>query len=69
MKDESITEELAGLARVQRKVEEEAEVGAHVRNKIELVEKGSIPRTAVKSRKVVDLRDVCAKDQKAKAKS
>jgi phenylacetate-CoA ligase len=37
-----------------------------VRSKIELVEKGSIPRTAGKSRKVVDLRDVYAKDEKAK---
>ena len=32
----------------------------------ELVEKGSIPRTAGKSRKVVDLRDVYSKDEKTK---
>jgi hypothetical protein len=33
------------------------------------VEKGSIPRTAGKSKKVVDLRDVYAKDERAKGKS
>jgi phenylacetate-CoA ligase len=38
----------------------------NVRSKIELVEMGSIPRTAGKSKKVVDLRDVYAKDEKAK---
>jgi hypothetical protein len=33
------------------------------------VEKGTIPRTAGKSRKVIDKRDVYAKDEKMKAKS
>jgi phenylacetate-CoA ligase len=40
-----------------------------VRSKIELVEKGSIPRTAGKSKKVVDLRDVYAKNELTKKKN
>ncbi len=69
MKDEAFTGELADLGRVQRKVEDKLKSVLNVRSKIELVEKGTIPRTAGKSRKVVDLRDVYAKDQKVKAKS
>ena len=67
--DEAFTGELADLGRVQRKVEEKLKSVLNVRSKIELVEKGTIPRTAGKARKVVDLRDVYSKDQKAKAKS
>ncbi len=66
LKDEAFTGELSDLARVQKKTEEKLKAVLNVRSKIELVEKGSIPRTAGKSRKVVDLRDVYARDEKAK---
>lgn len=66
LKDEAFTGELSDLARIQKKTEEKLKSVLNVRSKIELVEKGSIPRTAGKSRKVVDLRDVYSKDQKAK---
>jgi len=66
LKDEAFTGELSDLARVQKKTEEKLKAVLNVRSKIELVEKGSIPRTAGKSKKVVDLRDVYAKDEKAK---
>jgi len=68
MKDEAFTGELQDLARLQRRVEDKLKSVLNVRSKIELVEKGSIPRTAGKSRKVVDLRDVYAKDERATAK-
>jgi len=68
MKDEAFTGELQDLAKIQKKAEEKLKSVLNVRSKIELVEKGSIPRTAGKSRKVVDLRDVYAKDDKAGAK-
>jgi len=38
-----------------------------IRSKIELVEKGAIPRTAGKSKKVVDLRDVYSQKDKPKS--
>jgi phenylacetate-CoA ligase len=66
LKDEAFTGELSDLARIQKKTEEKLKSVLNVRSKIELVEKGSIPRTAGKSRKVVDLRDVYARDDKAK---
>jgi phenylacetate-CoA ligase len=66
LKDEAFTGELSDLARVRKKTEEKLKAVLNVRSKIELVEKGSIPRTAGKSKKVVDLRDVYAKDEKAK---
>ena len=69
LKDEAFTGELTDLARIQKKTEEKIKSVLNVRSKIELVEKGSIPRTAGKSKKVVDLRDVYAKDEKAKKKS
>ena len=69
LKDEAFTGELSDLARIQKKTEEKIKSVLNVRSKIELVEKGSIPRTAGKSKKVVDLRDVYAKDEKAKKKS
>ena len=68
LKDEAFTGELTDLARIQKKTEEKIKSVLNVRSKIELVEKGSIPRTAGKSKKVVDLRDVYAKDEKAKKK-
>jgi len=66
LKDEAFTGELTDLAKIQKKTEGKLKSVLNVRSKIELVEKGSIPRTAGKSRKVVDLRDVYAKDEKAK---
>lgn len=66
LKDEAFTGELSDLARIQKRTEEKLKSVLNVRSKIELVEKGSIPRTAGKSKKVVDLRDVYAKDEKAK---
>lgn len=69
LKDEAFTGELTDLARIQKKTEEKIKSVLNVRSKIELVEKGSIPRTAGKSKKVVDLRDVYAKDENAKKKS
>lgn len=69
MRDEAFTGELADLSRVQRRVEEKLKSVLNVRSKIELVEKGSLPRTAGKSKKIVDKRDVYAKDKRAKAGS
>jgi phenylacetate-CoA ligase len=68
LKDEAFTGELEDLGRIRKKVEEKLKSVLNVRSKIELVEKGSIPRTAGKSKKVVDLRDVYSKDEKAKAR-
>jgi phenylacetate-CoA ligase len=64
LKDEAFTGELSDLARIRKKTEDKLKSVLNVRSKIELVEKGSIARTAGKSRKVVDLRDVYAKDEK-----
>lgn len=58
MKDEAFTGELADLARLQKKVEERLKAVLNIRSKVELVEKGTIPRTAGKSKKVVDLRKI-----------
>jgi len=69
MKDEAFTGELQDLSRMQRKVEERLKSVLNVRSKIDLVEKGTIPRTAGKSKKIVDRRDVYAKDERAKAGS
>jgi phenylacetate-CoA ligase len=69
MKDEAFTGELSDLAKIQKRVEDKLKSVLNVRSKIELMEKGSIPRTTGKSKKVVDLRDVYSKDEKAKAKS
>ena len=66
LKDEAFTGELSDLARIQKKTEERLKSVLNVRSKIELVEKGSIPRTAGKSKKVVDRRDVYSKDEKPK---
>jgi phenylacetate-CoA ligase len=66
LKDEAFTGELSDLARIQKKTEEKLKSVLNVRSKIELVEKGSIPRTAGKSKKVVDRRDVYSRDEKEK---
>ena len=69
LRDEAFTGEIQDLSHIQRKVENKLKSVLNVRSKIELVEKGSIPRTAGKSKKVVDLRDTYAKDEKAAVKS
>jgi phenylacetate-CoA ligase len=56
--DEAFTGELGDLARVQKKVEERLKAVLNLRSRIELVEKGSIPRTSGKAQKIVDLRKI-----------
>ena len=58
LKDEAFTGELGDLTKVQKKVEEKLKAVLNLRSRIELVEKGSIPRTAGKSQKIVDLRKI-----------
>ncbi len=67
IKDEAFTGELADLARVQNRVEARLKSVLSIRSRIELVEKGAIPRTAGKSKKVVDLRDVYSQKDKPKS--
>jgi phenylacetate-CoA ligase len=69
MKDEAFTGKLADLTGLQKKVEHRLKSVLNIRSNIELVEKGCIPRTAGKSKKVIDLRDTYAKDEKVTAKS
>ncbi len=69
LKDEAFTGEIQDLAHIQKKVESKLKSVLNIRSKVELVEKGSIPRTAGKSKKVVDLRDTYTKDEKAAIKS
>lgn len=56
--DEAFTGELEDLARIQKKVVSKLKSVMKVRSKIELVEKGTLPRTAGKAKKVVDLREI-----------
>ncbi|MHC1594109.1 MAG: phenylacetate--CoA ligase family protein [Methanotrichaceae archaeon] len=56
--DEAFTGELEDLARIQKKVVSKLKSVMKVRSKIELVEKGTIPRTAGKAKKVVDMREI-----------
>ncbi|HWQ19327.1 MAG TPA: phenylacetate--CoA ligase [Methanotrichaceae archaeon] len=58
LKDEAFTGELGDLSKTQKKVEERLKAILNLRCKIDLVEKGSIPRTSGKAKKVVDLRQV-----------
>ncbi len=58
MSDSAFTGELKDLAKIQKKVEAELKSVMKIRSRIELVEKGSLPRTEGKSKKVVDLRDI-----------
>lgn len=58
LKDEAFTGELVDLTRTRKKVEDKLKSVLNVRSAIELVEKGTIPRTAGKSRKVVDKRSI-----------
>ncbi|MDF0590419.1 phenylacetate--CoA ligase family protein [Candidatus Methanocrinis natronophilus] len=58
VRDIAFTGELADLARLQKKVEGELKSVMKIRSKVELVEKGSLPRTQGKSKKIVDLREI-----------
>lgn len=58
MKDAAFTGELSDLSNVQKRVEDRLKSVLNIRSKIELVEKGSIPRTAGKSKKVIDKRQI-----------
>jgi phenylacetate-CoA ligase len=58
MSDSAFTGELSDLAKLQKKVENELKSVMKIRSRIELVEKGSLPRTEGKSKKIVDLRDI-----------
>jgi len=58
VKDEAFTGKLEDLSRMQMKVEARLKAVLNVRSKVELVEKGTIPRTAGKSQKIVDLRQI-----------
>lgn len=58
MSDAAFTGELSDLAKLQRKVENDLKSVMKIRSKIELVEKGSLPRTEGKSKKIVDLREL-----------
>ena len=57
LSDNSFTGDLKNLADIRKKVEGKLKSVMNIRSKIELVEKGSLPRTAGKARKVVDLRE------------
>ncbi|MCJ7445719.1 MAG: phenylacetate--CoA ligase [Methanotrichaceae archaeon] len=61
LKDEVFTGELQDLAKIQRNVENKLKSILNIRSRIELVEKGTIPRTVGKSQKIIDKRDVYAK--------
>lgn len=56
--DEAFTGELEDLAGIQKKVVSKLKSVMKVRSRIELVEKGTLPRTAGKAKKVVDLREI-----------
>jgi len=58
MSDAAFTGELSDLAKLQKKVENDLKSVMKIRSRIELVEKGSLPRTEGKSKKIVDLRDI-----------
>ncbi|MHC1630841.1 MAG: phenylacetate--CoA ligase family protein [Methanotrichaceae archaeon] len=56
LSDEAFTGKLEDLAKIQKKVEGQLKAVMKIRSKIDLVEKGSLPRTAGKSNKIVDKR-------------
>jgi phenylacetate-CoA ligase len=57
LEENAFTGELKDLAAVRRHVENELKSVLNIRTNVDLVEKGSIPRTAGKSQKVVDRRN------------
>jgi phenylacetate-CoA ligase len=58
IRDEAFSGELADLTMIRSKAESRLRSVLNVRSKIELVEKGSIPRTEGKAKKIVDLRQI-----------
>jgi phenylacetate-CoA ligase len=58
LKDESFTGELQDLAKVKKTVEGKLKSVLNVRANVELVEKGTLPRTEGKAEKVIDLRQI-----------
>jgi phenylacetate-CoA ligase len=56
LEDNAFTGELKDLADAQRHVENELKKVLNIRTNVELVERGTIPRTAGKSKKVIDRR-------------
>ncbi len=58
LKDESFTGELQDLAKVKKTVEGKLKSVLNVRANVELVEKGTLPRTEGKAKKVIDLRQI-----------
>ncbi|WP_340818378.1 phenylacetate--CoA ligase [Methanolobus sp. WCC4] len=57
LEDNAFTGELKDLAAVRKHVENELKSVLNIRTNVELTEKGNIPRTAGKSKKVIDKRD------------
>ncbi len=57
LEDDAFTGELKDLAAVRRHVENELKNILSIRTNVELVEKGTIPRTSGKSQKIVDRRN------------
>jgi phenylacetate-CoA ligase len=56
LKDEAFTGELRDLASIRKKVEKKLKSVLQVRSQIDLVEKGTLPRTEGKAKKVIDKR-------------
>jgi phenylacetate-CoA ligase len=56
MSDKAFSGELGDLAKVTGKVTKKLKDSLNLRTKVVLVEKGSLPRTEGKSKKVVDMR-------------
>lgn len=57
LEENAFTGELKDLAAVRKHVENELKSVLNIRTNVELTEKGNIPRTAGKSKKVIDRRD------------
>jgi phenylacetate-CoA ligase len=55
--EDAFTGELRDLAELQKHVENELQSVLNIRTNVELAEKGSIPRSEVKSKKVIDRRN------------
>lgn len=58
LKDEAFTGELRDLASIRKKVEKKLKSVLQVRSQIDLVEKGTLPRTEGKAKKVIDKRHI-----------
>jgi phenylacetate-CoA ligase len=58
LKDEAFTGELQDLVSIRKKVEKKLKSVLQVRSQIDLVEKGTLPRTEGKAKKVIDRRHI-----------